>query len=101
MSYSVREGIVCRDIAGVYFAVDIHDKHFYRNKQINCLNEIAYTLLTIMQESGEFTAEDIAEKLEDKLSKDAEVPHERILSDVSGFIAALEERGWVVCSTKK
>lgn len=91
----LREGLVCRNIAGIFFIVDIHDKHFYRNKQINCLNETAYTILNLMQESRSFSAEDIVQKLEEKLSNDQNISHLTILNDITGFIKALEERGWV------
>lgn len=95
MRYVLRDGIVCRDIAGIFFAVDINDKHFYRNRQINNLNETAYVLLSIMSNKESFSIEEIVVELESKLSKESNVDHDTLTRDITSFVKQLECRGWV------
>ena len=95
MIYKVKEGLVCRNIAGIYFAIDIHDKYFYRNKNIDRLNEIAYTLLSSMIKSGKFTVEDITRDLETKLDPNVIIKHEEVLLDVNNFVKELIDKGWI------
>ena len=38
--YQVREGIILRDIAGIYFLIDINKKNFYDLQKIDTVNEI-------------------------------------------------------------
>lgn len=93
--YEINDGFVCRNIAGIYFAIDIHDKYFYRNKNIYCLNEIAYALLSSMIERKQFTVEDITIELEGKLAPNANITHEEILLDVCNFVKELINKRWV------
>ena len=94
MKYRMREGLVCRDIAGVYFLIDIHDRHFYRNKQLNCLNATAHAMLSSMLARGSFTAEEVASDLLAKLDPRQQVPRERVEADAEKLIQFLKGKGW-------
>lgn len=95
MNFTIRDGLVCRNIAGIYFVIDIYDKHFYRNKEVNNLNQIAYELLMIMNEQKTFTAESVTDALILKLDPNENIPQEQIIMDVQDFIKFLMEKKWV------
>ena len=96
MNYKLREGLVRRDIAGLYFIIDVHDKHFYRNKQVICVNEIAYAIIGNMQSSETFSVESLRNGLLPLLSDQSSVSPDRIDADVLSFITLLKEKGWVL-----
>ena len=93
--YRLREGIVCRDIAGVYFAFDIHDKYLYRHKEIKGLDDIAYKILQIMTECEVFSSADISSKLLKNVVLPIGVSGEKVLCDIDKMIATLSDMGWV------
>ncbi|MBQ7559832.1 MAG: PqqD family protein [Synergistaceae bacterium] len=95
MIYEVKEGLVLRNIAGIYFVIDIHDKYFYRNRNIDRLNEIAYAILSSIVGRKQFTVEDITIELETKLDPNTKVKHEEILSDVNNFVKELINKEWI------
>ena len=95
MEYTISEGLVCRDVAGVYFVIDIHDKHFYRNKEVNNVNEIAYALICIMNEQKKFTVASVTDALMLKLNPNEAIAREMILTDVQEFIDFLMKKGWI------
>lgn len=94
MSYKIREGLVCRDIAGVYFLIDIHDRHFYRNRQLNCLNPTAYLMISSMIGRGSFSAEDILADVVAGLDPQGGVPEERIRADIAKLLDVMVAKGW-------
>lgn len=95
MKYAIREGLVCRDIAGIYFLIDIRDRHFYKNKQVNCLNPTAYLMLSSMNERQVFSVDDILVDVIAALDPSCDVPRERIASDIEKLLEAAIAKGWV------
>lgn len=92
--YRVKEGLVTRDIKGVYFVIDIHDKHFYRNKKVNCVNAVAYTIINFINTLDEFTCLDVAKHIHSQI-KNKEVALEQVTKDMEQFIKTMVEKGWV------
>ena len=95
MAYAVREGLVTRDIKGVYFVIDIHDRHFYRNKQVTCVNRIAYEVMNVINEMDTFDLETVADKLLPLFNEETRPSRETLIEDVKAFIDVLLQRGWV------
>jgi hypothetical protein len=91
----MRDGLVCRDIAGVYFILDIYDKHFYRDKQVNCVNQIAYTMISLMIEKKTFTEDDILDEMLKIIAPSEGVTPERVKSDIVSLIGQLQSKGWL------
>ena len=92
--YRIKEGLVTRDIKGVYFVIDIHDRHFYRNKKVSAVNAMAYTIINYANDLKEFDEEDLAKHIYTNL-KEPKIPYEKIVNDMKTFINSLIEKGWV------
>ena len=94
MNYSVKEGLVLREIKGIYFVIDIHDKHFYRNKQVCCVNRIAYEIMKIVNDLKVFRIDDITRRLMPLFNKETRPTEEVLKKDVGDYILSLVKKGW-------
>lgn len=93
--YRIKEGLVPREIKGVCFVIDIHDKHFYRNKQVCCVNRIAYEIMKILNKLKEFEIIDITDRLTPLFNERTKPTAEVLNKDVSDYIVSLIQKGWV------
>ena len=93
--YEIKQELVCRDIAGVYFIIDPTDKHFYRNKQMTCVNGTAYFMVQIMLEHKTFVSEDIVTIIENSMDKNTCPARNVIFVDVNKLIIELKNKGWI------
>lgn len=93
MQYYISESFVLRDIGGIYFAVDITDKHVYKEKKIISLNEIGYTILKLAKEQKRFSAQSLTADLTRLLVGDFDSA--RIQKDVDAFLVDIQNKGIV------
>lgn len=97
MKYIVREGIIPRDIAGVYFLIDIHDKSYYDSKKIYTTNQIGYELCSIMMKKTDgFIITDIVDELKRLLINYSDDLYNQIISDVNKFVKELSRIGYIL-----
>lgn len=94
--YAVREGIIARNIGGVYFLVDIHNKDYYNNKSLDRINQTGYEIVRIIQNRKLCNIVAIMSdflgllKQYDKSSKSC------IEKDICSFIQQLVNKGYIV-----
>lgn len=95
MMYEIKQELVCRDIAGVYFIIDPTDKHFYRNKQMTCVNSTAYFMIQVMLKHKTFASDDIVTAIENSIDKNTRPARDVIFADVDKLIIELKNKRWV------
>lgn len=89
MLYHVKEDVIPRDIAGVYFLVDITEKDYYSKKEIFSTNETGYELFKIMKRLSVFSVVDVLQEFVKLLNDYNDNMYDMILEDTEKFIADL------------
>lgn len=95
MVYEIKQELVCRDIAGVYFIIDPTDKHFYRNKQITSVNSTAYFMIQTMLKYKTFVSDDIVIAVENSMDENTRPTRDVVLNDVNKLITELKNKRWI------
>ena len=95
MKYIAKNEIVPRNIAGVYFLVDISERDYYIKKKIFSTNETGYTQFLIMKELGSFSIEDILCRFITLLTDYEESMYGQIYKDTKAFVMSLIAAGYL------
>lgn len=95
MLYRIKEGIIPRNIAGIYFLVDITEKDYYFKKEIFSTNNIGYIQFNIMKELSIFSLYDILQHFIKLLDDYKENMYDQIFKDTESFIANLLSVGYL------
>ena len=87
MEYTVGRDIVPRDIAGVYFLVDIHEKDYYVKQKMFTTNQCGYEMFKIMKSLPQpFTSDLVFEKFTALLCDYSPEMDAQIHSDIQSFV---------------
>lgn len=90
MEYTVNGDIIPRNIAGVYFLVDIHEKDYYVKQEMFTTNQCGYEIFRIMKSLPQpFTLPLVFEKFTKILSNYSSEMDNQIYSDIQNFIDEL------------
>lgn len=95
MLYHVNEAIIPRDIAGVFFLVDITEKDYYSKKKIYSTNEIGYEQFRIMKQLSVFSVRSVLQEFIKLLNDYNDGMYAMILKDAEVFIADLVAAGYL------
>ena len=93
--YKVKGDVIPRDIAGIYFLVDISEKDYYSKKEIFSTNQTGYEQFKIMQDLNVFTIDDLVSRFIMCLTDYTDELYAPILSDTTAFIRDLITAGYV------
>lgn len=91
--YKISDRFILRDIAGIYFAVDIKNKRLYDDKKLINLNKTAYILLKSAVEKKFFTADDLNDSLIKLLG--GEFDCAEVKRDIYNFITYAHDKGLI------
>lgn len=94
--YSIREGIVARNIGGVFFLVDIHNKDYYNNKTLDRINRTGYEIVKIIQNRKLCNTVAIMSDFLELLKEYDQSLKRCIEKDIQSFIQQLENKGYVI-----
>lgn len=94
--FKVREKLITRDIAGIFFIIDIADKYCYDVKKIYSVNNIGKVLFDIMLDNQIFNSEIITNQLIGILTNYSIEQYGKIKSDVEKFINQLVNVGYIL-----
>lgn len=90
MGYIINCDIIPRNIAGVYFLVDIHEKDYYVKQEMFTTNQCGYEIFRIMKSLPQpFTLPVVFEKFTALLSNYSPEMDEQIHSDIQNFVGEL------------
>ncbi len=93
--YSVKEGMVLRNIGGVLFLIDIHEKHYYDLKNLFSVNETGKCIIEYMMNQGVCNLEGIVSHLRSLIKDYNAELYPIIYSDCKMFVELLQENGYV------
>lgn len=92
--YRIKGGLICRNIAEIFFVIDSGDKRLYRDRRITCVNRMGCYMIEQMIKKKEFSVSDICRDVEDAIV--GERPPSRVIEkDVADLIASLKDKGWL------
>lgn len=94
--YTIREGIVARNIGGVYFLVDIHNKDYYDNKLLERVNQTGYEIVRIIQNRKICNIVAIMYDFLGLLKGYDQSLKSCIEKDINSFIRQLENKGYII-----
>ena len=92
MFYQFNNDYVLRDIAGIYFAVNIADKDVYRSKKIYSVNLTAFALLNIAKNKTSFSVQELLDEFV-LLLKGDDIDRNVIYADLTSFCEDSVEKG--------
>ena len=93
--YSVREGLVLRNIGGVVFLIDIHEKHYYDLKNLFSVNETGKSIIEYMMQQGVCTLDGIVSYLRSVIKDYNAQLYPIIYSDCKMFVELLQRNGYL------
>ena len=91
--YALNEGIVLRDIGGISFLIDIHEKHYYDLKNMFSVNEMGQVIVKYLMANGVCTLEGIVSYLRSLIKNYNAELYPIIYSDCKTFIEYLQVNG--------
>ena len=91
VEYKFNNEYVLRNIAEIYFAVNITDKGLYKNKKMYTLNKMGFCLLKIAQNLCRFTETILADEILKILI--VQVDKKMVYADVSAFCKDVYTKG--------
>lgn len=94
--YSMREGLVLRDIGGISFLVDIHEKHYYDLKNLFSVNETGQVIIKYLMSNGVCTLDGIVSHLRSLIKNYNAELYPVIYSDCKTFVEHLQENGYLL-----
>lgn len=90
-----KEGIVPRDIGGIYFLIDIHDNTYSGTEEIFSANRMGYIMACIMKRLDTFSIDDIFAELIKVINNYNSNMDVMIKSDIANYIKELIKLGYV------
>lgn len=93
--YSVKEGLILRNIGGVLFLIDIHEKHYYDLKNLFSVNETGKCIIEYMMNQGVCNLEGIVSHLRSVIKDYNAELYPVIYSDCKMFVEMLQRNGYV------
>lgn len=93
--YSIKEGIVLRDVGGVVFLIDIHEKYYYDYKNLFSVNDIGKVIIKFALNNKVFTIEAVVSYLKSIIKDYHPEMYSLIYSDCQKFINELLDLGYV------
>lgn len=93
--YSIKEGIVLRDVGGVVFLIDIHEKYYYDYKNMFSVNDIGKVIIKFALNNKVFTIEAVVSYLKSIIKDYHPEMYSLIYSDCQKFINELLDLGYV------
>lgn len=93
--YSVKEGMILRNIGGVVFLIDIHEKHYYDLKNLFSVNETGKCIIEYMMNQGVCNLEGIVSHLRSVIKDYNAELYPIIYSDCKMFVELLQRNGYV------
>lgn len=93
--YSIKEGIVLRDVGGVIFLIDIHEKYYYDYKNLFSVNDIGKVIIKFALNNKVFTIEAVVSYLKSIIKDYHPEMYSLIYSDCQKFINELLDLGYV------
>lgn len=93
--YSMREGLILRDIGGISFLVDIHEKHYYDLKNLFSVNETGKIIIKYIMENGVCTLEAVVSNLRSVIKNYRAEMYPVIYEDCQMFIEQLRMYGYL------
>jgi len=94
-TYRLHPDLVPRDIGGIYFLVDIGDKHYYDRRRIQATNRTAFLLVTLMRDLETFTEEELIQAFSGLFAVEDEEQAQQIRQDVLQCLETLRGCGYV------
>ena len=91
-----RDDIVLRDIHGIYFLVDIHEKNYSTLDRLYCINKTGAFIWTIIKENDCHSIDDIFNILIRNIKDYDDSMGENIRKDIDSFLRQLFIRGYVL-----
>ena len=88
--YSMREGMILRNIGGVLFLINIHEKNYYDLKKLYSINETGQVIIQYIMETGVCTLDGIVSHLQSRLLKCDSKFYDTIYTDCKNFIEFLK-----------
>lgn len=92
MCYRIKNGLITRDIGGIIFLVDIHEKDYGKNKEITVLNQVGLIIIEKMINLKVFKQEDILKIIYQLFPT---VSQNELYEDVCEFFLELKNEGYI------
>lgn len=93
--YVLEEGAVLRDIGGVFFLVNIHEKYYYDLKHLLSVNETGQVIIRYMQDNKICTLDGIVSHLRSKIINYTPELYPIIYEDCKAFIEKLYHNNYL------
>lgn len=93
--YSLKEGLVLRDVGGIVFLIDIHEKYYYNYKKLFSVNDIGKVIIKFALKNNVFTIEAVVSYLKSIIKDYHPVMYSLMYSDCQKFINELLDLGYV------
>lgn len=94
--FSMREGLVLRDIGGISFLIDIHEKHYYDLKELFSVNETGQVIIKYLMTNGVCTLDGIVSHLRSLIKNYNAELYPIIYSDCKRFVELLQSNGYLL-----
>ena len=92
--YSIRDGVVERNIHGIFFLIDIKDNYLDDKCSLYELNEMGHVVWSSIPKYRDNQIQRIADDIEKMISD--KVANEIIQNDVKGYLATLANKGFLI-----
>lgn len=93
--YSMKKDMVFRDIGGVSFLIDIHEKHYYDLKSLLSINETGKVIIEYLLQNGVVTIDGVVSHLRSLIKNYNEELYPVIYSDCKMFLEMLQKNGYL------
>lgn len=92
--FRLKRDLVVRNILGLYFIVDLNEKHYFNGKNLLKLNYTGYQFITYMKALKNFSVEELVQKLVSSIWK--EIDADIIRHDLFQFVELLLSHGLIL-----
>ena len=94
--FSMREGLVLRDIGGISFLIDIYEKQYYDFQELFSVNETGQVIIKYLMTNGVCTLDGIVSYLRSLIKNYNTELYSVIYSDCKMFVENLESKGYLM-----
>lgn len=94
--YQLKVGIVLRNIGGIWFLIDIHEKHYYEYKNLFVLNEVGKLIVEFLFANKVCTLDGMVSYIKSRISNYIPELNSTIYNDCNSFITRLIEKGFLL-----
>lgn len=94
--FSMREGLILRDIGGISFLIDTHEKQYYDLKELFSVNETGRVIIKYLMENEVCTLDGIVSQLRSLIKNYNAELYPVIYSDCKIFIELLQSYGYLM-----